>query len=63
VLLSVQTGSGAHPAFSTVGAWVSFPRVKRSGRENEHSPPSSVKVKNGERYNFIPVCLDGVVFK
>jgi hypothetical protein len=40
--LYIRTGSGAYPAFCTVGtmgkAW--------PGRDADHSPPSSAKVKN-----------------
>jgi hypothetical protein len=42
----VQTGSGAHPASCPMGTWGSFPGGKaRSGREADHSPPSSAEVK------------------
>jgi hypothetical protein len=40
----VQNGSGAHPASYSMGTRDSFPGVKRSGREADHSPPSSVEV-------------------
>jgi hypothetical protein len=43
----VQTGSGAHPASYPMGTRNSFLRVKRPGRETDHSPPSSAEVKNG----------------
>jgi hypothetical protein len=37
-------------------------RVKRSGREADHSPPSSVEVKNAWSYNSTPpIRLNGVV--
>jgi hypothetical protein len=36
---SVQTVSGAHSSIS--------PEVKQLGREADHSPPSSIEVKNG----------------
>jgi hypothetical protein len=39
--LCVQTGSGAHPAFYTMGTGGSFPRP---GRDANHSP-SSAEVK------------------
>jgi hypothetical protein len=43
----VQTGSGAYPAFYSMGTGGSFPRGKaRPGRDADHSPPSSAKVKN-----------------
>jgi hypothetical protein len=38
----IQTSFGAHPA--------SYPRVKRSGREADHSPPFSSEVKNEWSY-------------
>jgi hypothetical protein len=45
--LSVQTGSGAHPASCTMGTGGPFPGVKaRPGRDADHSPPSSAKVVN-----------------
>jgi hypothetical protein len=40
----VQTGSGAHPAY-TMGTRDSFPGVKRPEREADHSPPPSAEVK------------------
>jgi hypothetical protein len=37
-------------------------RIKRPGREADHSPPSTVKVKNAWSYTTVPsVGLDGVV--
>jgi hypothetical protein len=40
-----QTGSGAYPASCTMGTEGPFPRSKvRSGRDTDHSPPSSVEV-------------------
>jgi len=45
--LCVQTGSGAHPASCTMGTGGPFPGAKaRSGRDADHSPPSSAKVEN-----------------
>jgi hypothetical protein len=35
-----QWGSGTHPASYPVGTMDSFPGVKRSGREADHSPQS-----------------------
>jgi hypothetical protein len=44
--LCVQTGFGAHPASYTMGTESSFPGGKaRPGRDADHSPPSSAKVK------------------
>jgi hypothetical protein len=45
--LSVQTGSGAHPASCTMGTGGPFPGGKaRPGRDADHSPPSSAEVVN-----------------
>jgi hypothetical protein len=45
--LCVQTGSGAHPASSTMGTRGPFPGGKaRPGRDADHSPPSNAEVKN-----------------
>jgi hypothetical protein len=44
----VQTGSGAHPASSPMGAGgrALTPAVERSGLEADHSSPSNAEVKN-----------------
>jgi hypothetical protein len=45
--LCIQTGSGAHPASCTMGTVGPFPGGKaRSGRDADHSPPSSAEVEN-----------------
>jgi hypothetical protein len=45
--LCVQTGSGAYPASCIMGTGGPFPGGKtRPGRDADHSPPSSTKVKN-----------------
>jgi hypothetical protein len=45
--ICVQTGSGAHTSSSTMGTWGPFTGGKaRPGRDADHSPPSSVEVKN-----------------
>jgi hypothetical protein len=45
--LCIQTGSGAHPASCTMGTGGPFPGDKaRSGRDADHSPPSSAEVEN-----------------
>jgi len=41
----VLNGSGAHSASYPMGTGDSFSGVKRPGREADHSPPSSAKVK------------------
>jgi hypothetical protein len=44
--LCVETGSGAHPASCTTGSGGSFRGGKaRSGRDADHSSPSSAEVK------------------
>jgi hypothetical protein len=49
-----QTGPRANPASYTVGTG-SFPRVKRPGRDVDHSPPSSAEVKERvELYLYSP---------
>jgi hypothetical protein len=43
----IQTGSGTHPASCTMGNGGPFPGGKaRSGRDADHSPPSSAEVEN-----------------
>jgi hypothetical protein len=45
--LCVQIGSGAHPAYCTMGTGGSFPGGEaRPGRDVDHSPPSSAEVGN-----------------
>jgi hypothetical protein len=41
----VQTGSEVHPTSYKMGTGVSFPGIKRQGREADHSPPTSAEVK------------------
>jgi hypothetical protein len=68
-ILSVQTGSEAHPASCTMGTGGTFPGGKaRPGRDADHSPPSSVCVcpLNKSIYSFEVVKLflkHGVVAK
>jgi hypothetical protein len=50
---SVQTGSGVHTANEYRGPYT--PGVKQQGREAEHSPPSSIKVKNGGAIPLLPL--------
>jgi len=50
----VQTGSGAHSSSCAVSIGVFPPGVMRSGREVDHSPPSSAEVKNTWSYTFTP---------
>jgi hypothetical protein len=51
----VQAGSGAHPASYPVGTRDSLPGDKRSGREANHSPPSSAGVRNAWSYASTPL--------
>jgi hypothetical protein len=52
--LFVQTGSGAHPASCTMGTGGPFPGAKvRSGRDADHSHPSSAEVEQ-ELYLLSP---------
>jgi hypothetical protein len=46
LLQKVQTGSEAYPASYPMGTGDVSPRVKQSGCESDHSPPSSVAIKN-----------------
>jgi hypothetical protein len=41
----IQTGSGVHPTSYLMGTRVISPGVKRPGREADHSPLASAKVK------------------
>jgi hypothetical protein len=46
LLHSVQTGSGANPAFYPMRTGSFSVRVKRPGCEANHSPPSSPEIRN-----------------
>jgi hypothetical protein len=47
-----------------MGIGGSFTRIKRLGREADHSPPTSAEVKkNVDLYIHYPRSLHGVVFK
>jgi hypothetical protein len=46
----VPTGSGVHPTSYPIAAGVSFPEVKRPGREADHSPPNSAEVNKTRIY-------------
>jgi hypothetical protein len=48
-----QTGSGTHPASYTMGTRGSFPGGEVE-READHSPPSSVEIKNAWSYTSTP---------
>jgi hypothetical protein len=54
VLQNVQTGSGAHPAFYSMGTGHFFSSgVTRSGREADHLP-SGAKIKNEQKFTSTP---------
>jgi hypothetical protein len=57
----VQTGSDVNPASYPKGAGALSPRLKRPGREADHSPPISAEVKNTWIYTSTPQCFHGVV--
>jgi hypothetical protein len=51
----------AHPDSYSKGTVVLSPGVKRSGHADNHSPPTSSKVKNGwSCISIPPICLHGV---
>jgi hypothetical protein len=51
----VQTGPGANPAFYTMGTGSVSQEVKRPGREVDHPPSSSARVKERvELYLYYP---------
>jgi hypothetical protein len=52
--LSVQTGSGVHPASCTMDVGSPFPGGKaRPGRDADHSQPSSAEVKKEQELYFL----------
>jgi hypothetical protein len=51
----VQTGSGVHPTSYKMGTEGFFPKVKRQGREADHSPPTSAEVKKMWIYTSTPL--------
>jgi hypothetical protein len=57
----VHTGFGTHTAYYLMGTGNSFPGGKAAGREADHSPPSSAKVKNECSYTSAPPILSHVV--
>jgi hypothetical protein len=57
-----RTALGAHPASYTMGTRCSFPGVKPSEREADHSPPSSAEIKECvELYLHLAIRPHGVV--
>jgi hypothetical protein len=54
VLHVVQIGSGAQSASYPMGTGSSSPGIKQSGREADHSPPTSAEVKKMWIYISIP---------
>jgi hypothetical protein len=61
VLHIVQTGSAAHSVCYRMGTGVTFSKVKAPGREADHSPQSSAKVRNGEAIPILQFLLYSVV--
>jgi hypothetical protein len=58
-LLTLALGTTQPPI--KIGTGGSFPGVKRPQPKANHSPPSSVEVKNEWSYTAIPaICLQGV---
>ena len=53
-LYSVHIGAGAHSASTPVGT-SDFRKLKRSGREANHSPASSAEVNNTRSHNPVPL--------
>jgi hypothetical protein len=57
-----HTGSGAQPAFYTLGTGVLSLGIKRPGRKSDHSPPPTGEIKNAWSYTSTPQTrLPGVV--
>jgi hypothetical protein len=54
LLRVVQTGSEVHATSYPVGTGGSFPGVKRSGCEPDHTPPDSAEVKKTWIYTSTP---------
>ena len=50
LILNDQTGHGGPPRLQFNGYWHYFPGIKRSGREGNHSPPSTAQIKNEWSY-------------
>jgi hypothetical protein len=62
LLRSLQTGSGAHPTSYAMDIVRLLPLgVKRPGLEADHSPPSSVEIKNDGAIPPLPRILRGIV--
>jgi hypothetical protein len=61
LLHNVQTSSEAYPATYPMGTGDSFPGVNRQVYEADHSPPSSVEVKNGGAMPSNPIRLHDIV--
>jgi hypothetical protein len=55
LLHRIQTGLGAHPASYYCVPGVVSPGVKWLGREADHSPLSSIKVKHGGAIPLLPM--------
>jgi hypothetical protein len=55
ILHIVKTDSGVRPTTYKMGTGGSFSRVKRQGRETDHSPPTSAEVKKMWNYTSTPL--------
>jgi hypothetical protein len=60
---SVQTGSGAQPISYSINIGDPFTRIKRLGRETDHSLPSSAEIENLGSNNATPLVLHCIVLK
>ena len=59
----VHTGPGAHPAVCTMRIVSLSPGIKLSGRNINHSPPSSAEVEETvELYIYSPLVLHGLFY-
>jgi hypothetical protein len=56
-LHSVNTDSGAHPAYYSIGKRAFSPGVKRLGCEADQSLPPSAEVQNGGAVTHFPINL------
>jgi hypothetical protein len=58
----VKTDFGVHPASYPMRTGALSPGVKRPGRKDNHSPPSSAEVKNAWSYvTTPPIHLHGLI--
>jgi hypothetical protein len=57
ILFHVQGGSRTQKAAYLMDTGRSSPGLKRPGREDDHSLPSSAEVKNAWSYTFTPLYI------